>query len=228
MTALPKIYLLIVSFWLSSLLALPAVLAQTNDKTDTGGGMGGTGNRPEKGLMAEVGNAVSPGCEDSQTIGRIVRTRPGEGLMRPDEPLCIDREVQTSTTETALVVVTGHGEVTLDPNTAAIIRNATGGDLALHAKRGTFRGNHPDARLTYLIDTENLKRKIYLSGNRFILEVASIRINNGSLITDIKISALGDTPTRLRYGDETLTVKPPLKASVHIRGESAFLGSASP
>lgn len=216
------------TLWFSGLLALPAALAQSTDKTDTGGGMGGTGNRPEKGLMAEIGNEVLPGCADGQIIGKIVRNRGSTSLIQPAEPLCIDREVQTSTTETALVVVLGYGEVALDPNTAVAIRNAADGVLELYVKRGTVRGDHPDTRLTYSVDTGNQKQKIYVSGKRFVLEVASMGANVDSLRTDVNISALGDTPVIIRHRDELLAVKPPLKASVRIRGESVLLKSASP
>ena len=218
----------VATLWFSGLLALPAALAQSTDKTDTGGGMGGTGNRPEKGLMAEIGNEVLPGCTDGQLIGKIVRNRGSTSLIQPDEPLCIDREVQTSATETALVFISGHGEVALDPNAAAIIRSAPDGGLELHAKRGTLQGNHPDTRLSYLVDTGNQKQKIYVSGKRFVLEVASMGANVDSLRTDVNISALGDTPVIIRHRDELLAVKPPLKASVRIRGESVLLRSASP
>jgi len=220
----PAARLLTVTLWFGGFLALSSALAQSNDKTDTGGGMGGTGNRTEKGLMADIGNTVFPGCADSQLIGRITRARAGESLMQSDEPLCTDRELRTATTETAIIAIFGRGEVVLSPNTIALLRKTADQSLMLHVQSGKFRANHTDDQLTYLIDTATPERRILVSGKQFILQMDSTRTKNDSLRTDIKISAVGDTPTLVRHGDDTFAVKPRMKIQIRIRGEKLFFG----
>ena len=105
----------LLTFTLNALAALPSQL-----DTDTGGGMGGTGNsvdKPEEALLVPLNSKSQIACHSGDVIGRYQLSRTAAKQPAINRPLCLN----------TLFVLDGGEEVTLSlPSEQTVTARATG------------------------------------------------------------------------------------------------------
>lgn len=218
MTVWPKTRLSATAIWMSSLLALPVALAQNNDKTDTGGGMGGTGNHPEKGLMAETRNFVSPGCANGQIVGFLTRIRANK-TPEPDEPLCNNQSIKTLADESVKISLRLNGESQMNANSEVVVRMTNAKSVLFDVRRGMFQANHPDQQVTYRINLSQPNRSLSIAGGRFSLWVIPAEKKHDATQEDIDITAMAIDSLSIDSEERAMKLASGQKAIVRVRGD---------
>ena len=109
---------------LSLWFAVIGAQAQSTGKTDTGGGMGGTGNQPVRELMADIGAELLPMCERARAIGDGTRRSVKNPLSTTLEPVCMGQTLKTLQAETLILDFNKSGRLEISEGATFSIEQA--------------------------------------------------------------------------------------------------------
>jgi hypothetical protein len=192
--------------------------AQSTRETDTGGGMGGTGNRPVREFMADIGSELNPICERARAIGDGSRRSLKNPLSTTLEPVCVGQTLKTSQDETLIIDFKKSGRLEVSKGATLSIEQALVDQsqflVLLHA--GEFQITQTSEPVRYAIKTKNAVELNLGTNKRLLLSLKRPAVQLDLFSAELLVWAGGPEPIVFTLGSQTITATAPQKTLLNI------------
>ena len=192
--------------------------AQANGKTDTGGGMGGTGNHPVRELMADIGAELNLRCDKQRAVGNITRHSLKNNLSTTIELVCGGQTLRTQSDETLVInfylggrLEVGQGATVSIEQTLA---NKTQYLVLLHA--GEFQIIQNSEPVRYVIKAKNAMELELGTNKRLSISLNRTAVQRDLSRQEILVWPVGPELVAFTLGTQTITAKAGQKTQIEI------------
>jgi hypothetical protein len=214
MTINRRIHSTVVSLW----FVFIGAQAQSNGKTDTGGGMGGTGNHPVRELMADISAELSPLCEKKRAVGNSTRHSVIKNLSTTIELVCVGQTLKTQLDETQVINfhLGGRLEVSQGANFSIeqTLLNESQYLVLLHA--GEFQIIQNNEPVRYAIKAKNAVELNLVTNKRLFVSLNRTAVQRDLYSQEILVWPVGPESIAFTLGAQTITAAAGQKTRIEI------------
>ncbi len=197
--------------------------AQATGKTDTGGGMGGTGNQPVRDLMADIGADLRPMCERARAIGDGTRRSVKNPLSSTLEPVCMGQTLKTSQDETLIISFNKSGRLEISEGATLSIEQAPVNQnqflVLLHA--GEYLITQTSEPVRYAVRAKNSVELNLGTNKRLFVSVQRAALQPHLFRLEILVWSGNPEPVVFTLGSQTVTAVAGQKTLLNIDADGA-------
>ena len=192
--------------------------AQSTGKTDTGGGMGGTGNHPVRELMADIGAELNPLCEKRRAVGNSTRHSAKNKLSTTIGLVCEGQTLRTKSDETLIINFNLGGRLEVGQGATFSIEQALATKtqylVLLHV--GEFQITQSNEPVLYAIKTKNVVELNLATNKRLFVSLNWTAVQRDLSSQEILVWPAGQESTAFTLGAQTITAKAGQKTRIRI------------
>ena len=181
--------------------------AQATGKTDTGGGMGGTGNQPVRELMVDIGAELLTMCERARAIGDGTRRSVKNPLSTTLEPVCMGQTLKTLQAETLIIDFNKSGRLEISEGATLSIEQAPVDQnqflVLLHA--GEYLITQTSEPVRYAVKAKNSVELNLGANKRLFVSVQRAALQPHLFRLEILVWSGNPEPVVFTLGSQTIT-----------------------
>jgi hypothetical protein len=208
---------------LSLWFAVIGAQAQSTGKTDTGGGMGGTGNQPVRDLMADIGADLRPMCERARAIGDGTRRSVKNSLSSTLKPVCMGQTLKTSQEETLIIDFNKSGRLEIREGATLSIEQVPVDQnqflVLLHA--GEYLITQTSEPVRYAVKAKNSVELNLGTNKRLFVSVKRAALQPHLFRLEILVWSGNPEPVVFNLGSQTVTAVAGQKTLLNIDADGA-------
>ena len=198
--------------------------AQATGKTDTGGGMGGTGNQPLRDLMADIGANSHPICERARAIGDGTRRSVKNPLSSNLKPVCMGQTLKTSQDETLIIDFNKSGRLEISEGTTLSIEQVPVDQnqflVLLHA--GEYLITQTSEPVRYAVKAKNSVELNLDTNKRLFVSVKRAALQPHLFRLELLVWSGNPEPVVFTLGSQTVTAVAGQKTLLNIDAEGSI------
>jgi hypothetical protein len=209
---------------LSLWFAVIGAQAQSTGKTDTGGGMGGTGNQPVRELMADIGAELRPMCERARAIGDGTRRSVKNLLSKTLEPVCVGQTLKTSQDETLIIDFNKSGRLEISEGATLSVEQAIvdQNQFLVLLQSGEFLITQTSESIRYAVKARN-PVELNLGGNkRLLLSLKRTAVELDLFSLEVLVWPGGPEPIVFTLGSQTITAEAGQETFIEMRPDGTL------